>query len=401
MSRPELHYLSLAGAPSWRRNWVIWLDLSPPLNQGCTYITSILRSRRTAAPAQNQSISEPARELPPAREWAQLLKAYAQPSTRRSLLQLLVTVVPLVGLWALMALSLDYGYWIALLLALPTAGLVVRLFIIQHDCGHYSFFRSRRANDLLGSLLGVITLTPHAYWRDSHAIHHATSGNLDLRGIGDISLLTVREYEALPRWRRLAYRAYRHPLVFMGLGPTYLFVVKFRLPLDMLRRRWRLLPDVLITNVAIAAVIATAGFAIGYADFAMVQVPITLLASSIGVWLFFVQHQFERTHWVPAESWDFHQAALQGSSYFDLPRIMRWFTASIGIHHVHHLCSRIPNYRLDDCLARVPELRQSNRLTLLDAVRCLRLTLWDEERRRLVGFPSRRSRRDAAPGSTP
>lgn len=314
------------------------------------------------------------------------------------MLQLLVTVVPLVGLWALMALSLDYGYWIALLLALPTAGLIVRLFIIQHDCGHYSFFRSRRANDVLGRLIGVITLTPHGYWRDSHAIHHATSGNLDLRGLGDVSLLTVREYEALPRWRRLAYRAYRHPLVLMGLGPAYLFVVKFRLPLDMLRRRWRLLPDVLITNLAIGLVVATVGFVVGYAEFAMVQVPVTLLASSIGVWLFFVQHQFEKTYWAKAAEWDFHDAALHGSSYLDLPRILRWFTGNIGIHHVHHLCSRIPNYRLPDCLTYFPELRDNNRLTLRNSIRCLRLTLWDEERGCMVGFRSRAARHGRAPG---
>ncbi len=328
-----------------------------------------------------------------------MLKGHARPSTGRSLLQLLVTAVPLVAIWALMVLSLDYGYWIALLLSLPAAGLLVRLFMIQHDCGHHAFFKSRRANDLLGWLIGVFTLTPFAYWRDAHAIHHATSGDLDRRGIGDIVVLTVREYEALPRWRRLAYRLYRNPLVFFGLGPTYLFVLKFRLPLDMLRKRWRLLPGVLGTNLAIGAVVAAVGLVVGYAEFAMVQVPVTMIAASIGVWLFFVQHQFEATYWARADEWDFHKAAVQGSSYYDLPRIMRWFTANIGVHHVHHLCSRIPNYRLQDCLKQVPELRRINRITLRDSVKCVRLTLWDEERRRLVSFRSLARSRPPSPDS--
>ena len=297
-------------------------------------------------------------------------------------------MVPLIAIWAVMALSLDHGYWIALLLSLPAAGLVVRLFMIQHDCGHHAFFKSRRANDLLGALIGVFTLTPHGYWRDAHAIHHATSGDLDNRGIGDIVVLTVREYQALPRWRRLAYRLYRNPVVFFGLGPAYVFVVKFRLPLDMLRRRWRLLPGVLLTNLAIVAVIALVGFVVGYAEFAMIQVPITMIAASIGVWLFFVQHQFEATSWDKAADWDFHRAAVAGSSYYDLPAVLRWFTANIGVHHVHHLCSRIPNYRLQDCLKRVPELRRINRVTLLESFKCVPLTLWDEERRRLVSFRS-------------
>lgn len=311
-------------------------------------------------------------------------------------------MVPLIAIWAVMALSLDHGYWIALLLSLPAAGLVVRLFMIQHDCGHHAFFKSRRANDLLGALIGVFTLTPHGYWRDAHAIHHATSGDLDNRGIGDIVVLTVREYQALPRWRRLAYRLYRNPLVFFGLGPAYVFVVKFRLPLDMLRRRWRLLPGVLLTNLAIVAVIALVGFVVGYAEFAMIQVPITMIAASVGVWLFFVQHQFEATSWDKAADWDFHRAAVAGSSYYELPAVLRWFTANIGVHHVHHLCSRIPNYRLQDCLKRVPELRRINRVTLLESFKCVPLTLWDEERRRLVSFGTlARARRSAGAESAP
>lgn len=318
--------------------------------------------------------------------WAECLKSYARPSTKHGVLQLTATAVPLAALWAAMALAFDYGYWIALLLAVPAAGLVVRLFMIQHDCGHYSFFRSRWANDLVGRVIGLFTLTPHKYWRDAHAIHHATSGNLGARGIGDVTVLTVREYLALPLRRRLAYRAYRHPIVMLGLAPIYVFIIKFRLPLDMLRRRWRLLPDVLLTNLLSGAIIVTAGLLLGFGTFAMIQVPITLLAGMIGVWLFYVQHQFERTHWAPASAWDFHRAAFEGSSYFHLPGVMRWFTANIGAHHVHHLCSRIPSYRLGECLKHYPELRQMNRVTLWQSLRCLALTLWDEEQRRLVSF---------------
>ena len=303
--------------------------------------------------------------------------------------------MPLAAIWAAMALTIEYGYWIALLLAVPAAGLVVRLFMIQHDCGHYSFFRSRRANDLVGRLIGLITLTPHKYWRDSHAIHHATSGNLDARGIGDVTTLTVREYAALSWWRKLGYRCYRHPIVMVGLAPTWVFVIKFRLPLDMLRRRWRLLPDILLSNLLTALIVVTIGLWVGFGTFAMVQVPITFLAGTIGVWLFYVQHQFETTHWAKEGAWDFHRAALEGSSYFHLPLVMRWFTANIGAHHVHHLCSRIPNYRLGECLKRYPELRQMNRVTLWSSLKCMPLTLWDEEQRRLVSFRAARRRKAA------
>ncbi len=374
-------------------------EKSAPTSTGFSSISKTIRSEPGCDPAGGQATSKELNGGAQAREWARLLKVHARPSTGRSLFQLLVTAVPLVAIWALMVLSLDYGYWIALLLALPAAGLLVRLFMIQHDCGHHAFFKSRRANELLGWLIGVFTLTPFGYWRDAHAIHHATSGDLDRRGIGDIVVLTVREYEALPRWRRLTYRLYRNPLVFFGLGPTYLFVLKFRLPLDMLRKRWRLLPGVLVTNLAIGAVVAAVGLVVGYAEFAMVQVPVTMIAASIGVWLFFVQHQFEATYWARADEWDFHKAAVRGSSYYELPRVMRWFTANIGIHHVHHLCSRIPNYRLQDCLKQVPELRRINRITLRDSVKCVRLTLWDEERRRLVSFRSLARSRPRSPGS--
>jgi acyl-lipid omega-6 desaturase (Delta-12 desaturase) len=339
--------------------------------------------KRSEAIPQSQPVGD---QRATARLWAERLKEFARPSTKHGVRQLIVTVVPLIGLWVAMALTLEWGYWITLLLAVPAAGFVVRLFMIQHDCGHYSFFRSRRANDMLGRAISLFTLTPHKYWRDAHAIHHATSGNLDARGIGDVSVLTVREYRALPFWRRMAYRLYRNPVVLFGIAPTWVFVIKFRLPLDLLRQRRRLLPDVMLTTVLSGLVVTVMGLVIGFGTFTMVQVPITLLATTIGVWLFYVQHQFEDTHWAEEGAWDFHTAALEGSSYFHMPRVLQWFTANIGAHHIHHLCSRIPNYRLEDCLARYPELKQVNRVTLWQSLKCIPLSLWDEDTSKLISF---------------
>ncbi len=300
--------------------------------------------------------------------------------------QLITTAVPLAALWLLMQQSLAWGYWATLLLAIPTAGLLVRMFMIQHDCGHHSFFRSRWLNDAVGRAISVFTLTPYDQWRNAHAYHHATSGDLDRRGIGDIDLLTVAEYRALTPGKRFLYRLYRNPLVVFGIGPAWVFVIRQRFPFRSRPEGKRGLVSVLATNLAIGATLALAIYWFGVADLLMVQIPITLLASSIGVWLFFVQHQYPRTYWEHHADWGFEEAALRGSSYYELPRILRWFTADIGIHHIHHLCSRIPNYRLNECLADNPGLRAFERLTLWQSIKCMRLTLWDEGQKRLVGF---------------
>lgn len=304
----------------------------------------------------------------------------------RSIGQLLVTTVAFAALWLCMWLSLGYGYWLTLALAVPAAGLLMRLFVIQHDCGHGSFFASRLANDLAGRVIGVVTLTPYGYWRRAHAQHHATSGNLDRRGIGDITTMTVGEYAGLSRWRRLAYRIYRHPLVLFGIGPSYIFLVKHRLNFELPLFRRGIWISLLASNVAIIGVFVVMAILTGVQDLIMIQVPITMIASSMGVWLFFVQHQIEHAYWRREDQWSYHDAALSGSSYYDLPRILRWFTADIGLHHVHHLCSRIPNYRLQECMDRIPELQEATRMTLAQSLKCARLALWDEDAGRMITF---------------
>jgi omega-6 fatty acid desaturase (delta-12 desaturase) len=281
---------------------------------------------------------------------------------------------------------MGFGYWLSLILAVPAAGFLVRLFMIQHDCGHGAFFRRRAANDWVGRVIGALTLTPYDVWRRSHAIHHASSGNLEHRGIGDINTLTVREYLALSRWRRLGYRFYRNPIVMFGLGPAYLFVVQHRLPIGSMRCGWQPWLSTMATNGGIALTIVSMMWLVGVGPFLLVHLPITLLAASIGVWLFYVQHQFEDTFWAEDPAWTLHEAALHGSSHYDLPGILRWFTANIGVHHVHHLCSRIPYYRLPHVLRDYPELGAVGRLTLAQSLSCVRLVLWDENRGRLISF---------------
>ena len=259
--------------------------------------------------------------------------------------------------------------------------------MIQHDCGHGAFFSHRLANDWVGRIIGVLTLTPYDFWRRTHAVHHASSGNLDRRRLGDVKTLTVSEYLALSSWGRLCYRLYRHPIVMFGIGPAYLFILQQRLPVGLLRNAgWQAWLSTMATNLAIAFVVAVLMWFVGVGPFLLVHLPITLIAASIGVWLFYVQHQFDPTFWARDCDWTFQEAAMYGSSHYDLPGILRWFTANIGVHHVHHLCSRIPYYRLSKALRDYPELRDVSRLTMLQSFRCVRLVLWDEGRRRLISF---------------
>jgi omega-6 fatty acid desaturase (delta-12 desaturase) len=330
-----------------------------------------------------------------ARDWLPVLKRYHAPCHRRSLIEIAITAVPFVLLWIAAWACLRWSYWLSLAIAVPAAGFLVRLFMIQHDCGHGSFFRQRLINDWAGRIISVLTLTPYDHWRWSHAVHHASSGNLERRGIGDIKTLTVEEYLALSRLRRAAYWLYRHPLVMFGLGPAYLFLVQHRFPSNGALTSWRSWRSPMATNAAIAVLVVAAMWLVGVRPFLLVHLPITMLAASIGVWLFYVQHQFEETVWAKGSAWTMHEAALHGSSHYDLPAVMRWFTANIGVHHVHHLCSRIPYYRLARVLRDHPELKGIGRLTLLQSLRCVPLVLWDEKCRRLISFAELRRSRDA------
>jgi omega-6 fatty acid desaturase (delta-12 desaturase) len=319
-------------------------------------------------------------------DWNAMLAPYRQPVGWKSVFQLATTALLLAAFWFGAAWSLTVGYWLTLLLAVPAAMMVVRLFMLQHDCGHGAFFRSQRLNNLIGGVLGVFTLVPYAYWRRTHAIHHATSGNLDVRGLGDIDTLTVREYLSRPRMKRVMYRLYRHPAVLLLVGPTWQFVLKHRLPLDIPKGWKREQIGVQLTNVALAGVILLMCWALGWDRFLMVQLPITLIAGSIGVFLFYVQHQYEDTYWRYREAWNYFAAGLEGASHLTMPKPLQWATASIGLHHIHHIASRIPNYQLQRAYDNHPELRQVTRLSLWKSVTTLRLTLWDEDEKRLVGF---------------
>jgi acyl-lipid omega-6 desaturase (Delta-12 desaturase) len=316
-----------------------------------------------------------------------ILNGYGEPNHVRSTAELAITILPLVALWtaAWLTFRLDQS-WASLLIAVPAAGFLVRLFMIQHDCGHGAFFSDRRANDWTGRVIGVITLTPYDLWRRTHAVHHATSGHLGRRGIGDVDTLTVREYHERSRWGRLKYRIYRHPLVMFGVAPAYLFFLQQRLPIGLMRAGWQPWLSAMATNSAIALVVAALVWLVGIKAFLFVHPPIMLLAATVGVWLFYVQHQFEHTTWDRDGAWNVHHAALYGSSHYELPALLNWFTANIGLHHVHHLCSRIPYYRLTHVLRDHPELRNVSRLTLRQSFGCVRLALWDETRRRLVSF---------------
>ena len=305
---------------------------------------------------------------------------------RRAVVQILNTGVPFALLVAVMLTGVHFGYWPLLLLSIPAGGLLVRLFIIQHDCGHGSFLPSKTVNDVLGVIISVLTLAPYAFWRRAHAYHHASSGHLGKRGIGDINTLTVAEYERLSPLRKLQYRVYRHPLFLFGFGVPFYFTVLQRLPFWQpyaAREIWR---SVLGLNAMMVAFYGTLIWLIGAKTVLIVAVPVVFIASAVGGWLFFVQHQFEETHWTKPPEWDFQVAAFMGSSYYVLPKWLQWLTGNIGLHHIHHLCSLIPNYKLQACLDANPELKSVNRITLLESFKCANLALWCETRRRMVTF---------------
>lgn len=330
--------------------------------------------------------ANPTTGLTTSREWLRLLAPYREPNHVRSFGELFLTGAVFVALWVAAWLAFSISYWLTLAISVLAAGTLVRLFMIQHDCGHGAFFRRRAINDWVGRVIGVLTLTPYKVWRHSHSTHHATSSNLCKRGVGDISTLTVREYQALSSPRRLAYRLYRSPLVIFGIGPAFQFLLRNRLPQEFRREALTNWVSAMGTNLTIFIVAGVMIYAVGAGPFLLVHLPIILLASSIGVWLFYVQHQFEDTYWSENQAWSLQDAAFQGSSHYALPQPLRWFTANIGVHHVHHLQSRIPYYRLPQVLRDFPELAEVRRMNLRQSFACVRLRLWDEGRSKLVTF---------------
>jgi omega-6 fatty acid desaturase (delta-12 desaturase) len=328
--------------------------------------------------------------------WNALLEPYVGADTRRSIFQLVTSVVPFLVLWYLAFRSLEVGWWLTLLLAVPTAGFMMRMFMIQHDCGHGSFFHSRVARDWVGRCIGVVLLTPYDYWKRSHAYHHAHSGDLDFRGFGDVDTYTVREYLSQSRWKRIRYRLYRHPVVLFGLAPFYLFFVKHRYPRGIPRhwkQAWR---SVWWTNVALVGIVTVMWMTIGIERFLLVQLPVTLIASTMGVWMFYVQHQYEDTYWHRHDDWDYYDASLHGSSYLVLPRPLQWLTANIGVHHVHHMSARIPNYRLQQVHDENPAFHVVTKVRFWDTLRLVNLALWDEESRKLIRFKDLKKLKRAA-----
>ncbi|MBI5016969.1 MAG: fatty acid desaturase [Deltaproteobacteria bacterium] len=325
-------------------------------------------------------------------DWYRSVKSFEVRDTGKAVWQLADTLAPCLLLWYLMirSVQLGYPYVLTLLLAVTAAGLLVRIFILFHDCVHSSFLSSATANTVLGYVCGTLVFTPLEDWRFIHLRHHATYANLDARGVGDITTLTVSEYVVSPWLKRVQYRLYRNPFVLFGVGPLFYFLIRQRWPSRAVSKKAR--RSVHVTNLLVAGVISSAAWAIGWKTYLLVQLPILWLGGAGGIWLFYVQHQFEGVYWARKEAWDPLRAAVDGSSFYRLPAVLRWFSGGIGIHFLHHLGSRIPNYNLKRCYDAIPELRAKEPLTLRASLASPRLKLWDEDRQRLIGFSALKSR---------
>ena len=320
-----------------------------------------------------------------------VLARYAVPRRGRAISNLLTSVLPYLALIGASCTALSVSPWLAGGISALAAGFLLRTFIVFHDCAHGSFLPSKRTNAVLGAALGVLVCTPFALWRREHAIHHATAGDLDRRGVGDVQTLTIDEYRARPWWGRLGYRLFRNPFVMFGLGPLWVVLLGPRLV--SWKAPTRLQRSVLGTDAALAALVSTLCVLLGWQGFLIVQLPALLVSGSIGIWLFYVQHQFEDTYWQSGETWSYDDAALKGSSYLRLPRVLQFLTGNIGLHHVHHLSARIPNYSLQAAHDENAALHGVPTLSLLDGLRATRFKLWDERQRKLVGFRALRAAR--------
>ncbi|MEZ0471220.1 fatty acid desaturase [Luteimonas salinilitoris] len=316
--------------------------------------------------------------------WKQAVAGYQQPSTPRALWQIVNTFVPYVLLWYLIYLSLSVSWWLTVPLAVLASGFLVRIFIIFHDCGHGSYFKSGRANDIVGFIAGMLTFTPYYQWRWEHAIHHGTAGHLDKRGTGDVWTMTVQEYLDASRWKRFAYRLARNPFVLFVIAPLYMFVIEQRFPSAKANPRER--RSVWWMNLAILCMAVVLCWIYGIVPYLLIQLTVTMVSGATGVWLFYVQHQFEDAYWERGDNWDYTAAALQGSSFYKLPKILQWFSGNIGFHHIHHLSPRVPNYNLQKCHEADPIFQQVKPLTLSSSLKSLAFRFWDEKAKKLVGY---------------
>jgi omega-6 fatty acid desaturase (delta-12 desaturase) len=315
-------------------------------------------------------------------QWRPIVAKYAQPDNWRSIWQVINTLIPYSVLFYLSMRSLEISFWLTLPLVILTAGFMVRTFIIFHDCGHGAFFKTRKANDWLGRLTGLLTFTPYYSWKHNHSIHHATAGNLDRRGKGDVYTMTVQEYLEAPWWKKFAYRVMRQPVFMFFFGSLIVFVFAHRIPPSSDRREQA---SVWWTNLALVFYVLGMGLVFGWKAYLIVQTLVIFFGASVGIWLFYIQHNFEGTYWERQSSWDFLKASIQGSSFYKLPAVLQWFTGNIGFHHIHHLSPKIPNYKLPKCFKENP-LFQVKPLTLLSSFKSLRLRLWDEQERCMVGW---------------
>ncbi len=330
------------------------------------------------------SIMTPNTPEPTTSTWQALVAKYQTPQLRRSIWQIVNSFVPYLALWYLMQWSLEISYWLTLGLSILAAGFLVRIFIIFHDCGHGCFFKSRTANHIWGYISGILTLTPYHQWRHDHAVHHATSSDLDRRGVGDIWTLTVEEYTKSSRLTKIIYRVYRNPLVLFGVGGVYLILIRQRFARRTAAKRERY--SVFWTNTALVGLLILMSLTVGFVNTMLIYFPILLISSAAGVWLFYVQHQFEDAYWAQGENWDYVTAALQGSSFYKLPKVLQWFSGNIGFHHIHHLSPRIPNYHLERCHKQNTLFNQVKQVTLFSSMKSFAFRLWDEEGKRFVGY---------------
>jgi omega-6 fatty acid desaturase (delta-12 desaturase) len=332
-------------------------------------------------------------------DYKKALAPYTEPDVRRSVLDLATSVLPYIVLFVLMSFALDVSYWLVLALAIPASGFLLRTYIVFHDCSHGSFLPGKRANKICGIATGLLVYSPFMSWRHSHQVHHATAGDLDRRGVGDVPMMTVDEYYGGTWKQRLGYRLFRNPLVMFGIGPIWSLGIGPRIASKDARPRIK--RSIHATNAALAVMVAALCLLMGWQEFLLVQMPMVFLAGTAGVWLFYVQHQFEDAYWEGGEDWSYAEAALQGSSYLKLPKILQFFSGNIGLHHVHHLSARVPNYNLQAAHDANPMFHDVPTLSFWDGIKAVRLKLWDDEQRKLLTWREAKRRRATASAAPP